>query len=115
MERSPMPLISLIIIRLNLEIFLRMITYRTRLRGLLTSNDVPTVTTLPDALIISGEYDLVFNIFQKLPIASFVLLLIIRCLLKDLGNLLKAVFLCFGCKVCIFVANFEFILTCGIA
>ena len=58
------PLDASIIIRFKLEVVSRMIAYRANLGSLLTYYDMTAVAALPDAVTVSREYDLVFDILE---------------------------------------------------
>ena len=66
---------NLVVVGLEFEIALRVVTDRAALWGRLADDDMATVAALPDAVSVAREDDLVVDILEKLTVALLVLTL----------------------------------------
>lgn len=65
---------KLIVFRFDLEIRLRVITYRANLRRVFSNMDVSAIRALPNRIAVSGEYELTVQIAEQLQISLLMLL-----------------------------------------
>ena len=66
---------GLVVLRLQLEVALRMVADRANVRGLRADDDVAAVAALPDAIALAGEDEAFLDVGQELAVALLVLLL----------------------------------------
>ena len=66
---------GLVVLRLELEVALRVVTDGADGGSLLADDDVAAVGALPDAVALAGEDNAVLDVLQELAVALFVLLL----------------------------------------
>ena len=81
-----------IVFGLDLEVALRVIAYRTGVGSLGTDYDMSAVCALPYHVAVSGEYEPIFDIFDKLSVALLMLFFDSGYLLEKLCDIVKALF-----------------------
>ena len=84
---------KLVVLRLQLEEGLGMGTHGADLGGLLAHMDMAAVAALPNHVAVAGEHQSALYIGQQLAIALLVLLLNLRHLFKQVGDVVKALLL----------------------